>query len=149
MSRRRTRKQTSLKDEFTSTAIALAAVGYFLLTADKVFTVGRSGNQYLNMMIYWGTPLALLAFAGIVLTALNNKRDHQRLVVMRDWQALTPQKYEDFVAAIFLERGFKARVVGGSGDDGIDIELYKANGLSAVVQVQPIAPVDWSDERGT
>jgi restriction endonuclease Mrr len=97
-------------------------------------------NQYLNMVIYWGIPLVLLAIVGMVLTARNRKREHERLLVVQDWLAMPPQKFEKFVAAVFEERGFKSRVVGASGDDGIDIELFKENKLRAVVQVKRYNP---------
>lgn len=137
---RRTRKQTSLKDEFISSVIALVALGYFLLTADKVITIGRAENQYLNMAIYWGIPLALLAIVGTLLAARNKRRKHDLLLTQQNWQAMSPQEFEHFVAAILQERGFKPRVVGGAGDNGIDIELYREGKLRAVVQVKRYSP---------
>ena len=132
----RRRKQTSLKSELVSTVIGFVALGYFLLTVDKVIAFGHGGNQYLNMAIYWGIPLALLVIVVMLLTARNKKREHERLLAVKDWLEMSPQKFERFVAAMFEEQGFKPRVVGGAGDDGIDIELFRENKLRAVVQVK-------------
>lgn len=46
-----------------------------------------------------------------------------------DIYALSPDQFEQFVAFLFQHRGFAARVVGQSGDQGIDIELRKRGEL--------------------
>jgi restriction system protein len=48
--------------------------------------------------------------------------------------ALTPESFEEFVGELFEMLGFEVEQVGGSGDEGADLRLRRADGLSAVVQ---------------
>lgn len=52
-----------------------------------------------------------------------------------DIYALSPGQFEQFVAYLFQQRGFAARVVGHTGDEGIDIELQSRNGQGPVRMV--------------
>jgi hypothetical protein len=45
-----------------------------------------------------------------------------------DIYALSPGQFEEFVAFLFQQQGFAARVVGHTGDEGIDIELQSRHG---------------------
>jgi restriction system protein len=47
---------------------------------------------------------------------------HKRLI---EWKTMNPKKFERIVAIIFEGLGYKTKVVGGSGDEGIDIIAHK------------------------
>lgn len=49
-----------------------------------------------------------------------------------DIHALSPAQFEEFVAFLFQQQGFAARVVGHTGDEGIDIELQSRHGQGPV-----------------
>jgi len=54
-----------------------------------------------------------------------NKRwlkKHKRLI---EWKTMNHKKFEIIVAIIFESLGYKTKVVGGSGDEGIDVIAYK------------------------
>lgn len=44
---------------------------------------------------------------------------------LNDIYAMTPGKFEEFVGFLFREEGYDVRVVGQTGDQGIDIELRR------------------------
>src|SRR5262245_55492551 len=48
--------------------------------------------------------------------------------------ALTAESFEEFVAELFEALGYDVEQVGGSGDEGADLRLRRADGLLAVVQ---------------
>jgi restriction system protein len=48
--------------------------------------------------------------------------------------SLTPESFEEFVAELFEAMGYEVEQVGGSGDEGADLRLRRADGLLAVVQ---------------
>ena len=48
--------------------------------------------------------------------------------------SLTPESFEEFVAELFDALGYEVEQVGGSGDEGSDLRLRRADGLLAVVQ---------------
>jgi len=48
--------------------------------------------------------------------------------------ALTAESFEEFVAELFEALGYEVEQVGGSGDEGADLRLRRADGLLAVVQ---------------
>jgi hypothetical protein len=54
---------------------------------------------------------------------------------VEDIYALSPGQFEQFVAFLFQQRGFAARVVGHTGDEGVDIELQLRNGQGPVRMV--------------
>ncbi len=47
---------------------------------------------------------------------------------------LTPESFEEFVAELFEALGYEVEQVGGSGDEGADLRLRRADGSLAVVQ---------------
>jgi restriction system protein len=48
--------------------------------------------------------------------------------------SLTPESFEEFVAELFEALGYEVEQVGGSGDEGADLRLRRADGSLAVVQ---------------
>jgi len=51
-------------------------------------------------------------------------------------RAMKPAKFEEWIASKFNNAGYQARVVGGAGDDGIDIEVRSAGVIHFVVQAK-------------
>ncbi len=49
-------------------------------------------------------------------------KKHKRLI---EWKTMNHKKFERIVAIIFEGLGYKTKVVGGSGDKGIDVVAYK------------------------
>lgn len=54
-------------------------------------------------------------------------------------RAMTPAKFEEWIASKFNNAGYQAKVVGGAGDDGIDIEVRSAEVVHFVVQAKRYA----------
>jgi restriction system protein len=48
--------------------------------------------------------------------------------------SLTPESFEEFVAELFEALGYEVEAVGGTGDEGADLRLRRADGLLGVVQ---------------
>src|SRR5581483_8221759 len=48
--------------------------------------------------------------------------------------SLTAESFEEFVAELFEALGYDVDTVGGSGDEGADLRLRRADGMLAVVQ---------------
>ena len=53
---------------------------------------------------------------------------------LEDLSDLSPEGFEHFVATLFRRRGYKARVVGGEGDHGVDIVVTNPQGDRELVQ---------------
>jgi len=51
-----------------------------------------------------------------------------------DLLELSPQEFEQFVAVLFRQKGFRVRHRGGSGDHGVDLEIQRKDGRRAIVQ---------------
>ncbi len=47
---------------------------------------------------------------------------------------LSPQEFEQYVARLFRHKGYRVKLRGRSGDQGVDLELIKRGGKRAVVQ---------------
>lgn len=47
---------------------------------------------------------------------------------------LTPREFEEYVAQLFREKGYRVQLRGRSGDRGVDLELIHSNGRRAIVQ---------------
>ena len=57
--------------------------------------------------------------------------DEEALGDIRDF---SPDDFEDFVAGLFVKQGYKASIVGGEGDHGIDILVTNPQGERELVQ---------------
>jgi len=53
---------------------------------------------------------------------------------LADIRNFSSDEFEDFVAGIFLKRGYKASIVGGEGDHGVDIVVTNPQGERELVQ---------------
>lgn len=75
--------------------------------------------------------------------------DQQILAMLR---GMNPYEFEDFIGEMFAKLGYKVEMNGGSGDGGIDINLFK-NGRHSVVQckkfiTRKVTPHDVRDFYG-
>ncbi len=48
--------------------------------------------------------------------------------------ALSPGEFEQYVASLFAQKGYKVKLRGRSGDHGVDLELSQPSGKRAIVQ---------------
>jgi len=75
-------------------------------------------------ILLFGVPLAV-PIARLYIGRWLDKRwfkKHKRLI---EWKTIDPKKFERIVAIIFEGLGYKTKVVGGSGDEGIDIIAHR------------------------
>ncbi len=87
-------------------------------------------------LLFWGW--GGLSSGGLLLSRLFPLfRDLRRLKRARDLDALyqiSPQEFEDLVAAYFRRQGFYVQSVGSQGDHGIDLVLHKPREGKTIVQ---------------
>ena len=61
-----------------------------------------------------------------------------------DLYNLSPKEFEQYVARLFRQKGYKVYLRGASGDKGVDLELERAGGKRAIVQCKryrrPVGP---------
>lgn len=96
-----TNVQLSPFSDLTSTDIALIFAGVFVLyLLVRVFIIGRSHR---------------MNFASRILHISN----------LNDILAMSPGEFEQFVTSLFTYNGFEAKTVGKSGDNGIDVDIWK------------------------
>lgn len=120
-----------------SLSSALFAVWLFWLAIDGRYVLARlpgwlgdtvwllTAAAAMTMVVLWG----VLVFA---------RRQQSRLSYARlaldELRALSPKQFELFVAGLFEARGYRVRLRGRSGDQGVDIELAAPDGRRAIVQ---------------
>ena len=74
------------------------------------------------------------------------KRRLKKYKDLNEWKKLSGREFEKMAAIIFEEQGYKAKVVGGAGDKGIDIKLKK-DGRKYFVQCKNMERVQPKDVR--
>jgi restriction system protein len=47
---------------------------------------------------------------------------------------LSPKDFEEYVGTLFRRKGYQVALRGGSGDHGVDLELFGPDGRKAIVQ---------------
>lgn len=133
-------KKTSSSGMSMTTEVVLAGIIFLFIVSGGVTIV----NQFLDGLGFQGLPAAgHHDITGFVLGALGVAVGLAILVWRRfnggisthwsskilgihsldDIYAMSPGQFEQFVAFLFQQRGFVVRVVGQTGDQGIDIEL--------------------------
>ena len=70
-------------------------------------------------------------------------RKHQNLT---EWRKASGRKFEKIIAAVFRELSYKSKVVGGAGDQGIDV-ILKRDGNKYLVQCKRMKKVKPGDIR--
>jgi hypothetical protein len=103
--------------------------GFKLALALTTSDVPNGGHP--SALDYVFTGLLPFAWAGGI-TALKRGRGSQD--PLERLRALSPGAFEDFVAGLFRKRGYRAEVIGGEGDHGVDIVLANRQGERELVQ---------------
>ncbi len=75
-------------------------------------------------VIIFGTPVVISITKSYISKWLDKRwlKKHKRLI---EWKTMNHKKFERIVAIIFEGLGYKTKVVGGSGDKGIDVIAHK------------------------
>ena len=55
-------------------------------------------------------------------------------LALNELYELSPQEFEQYVARLFRHKGYRVKLRGRSGDQGVDLELVKRGGKRAIVQ---------------
>lgn len=76
--------------------------------------------------------LGILAIIGYLRTRKDSKVGQRATI--EQLYALSPTEFERYVAALFRSKGYKVKIRGRKGDRGVDIELNRSDGRSAIVQ---------------
>lgn len=84
-------------------------------------------------VVAFGVGLAGLCGAFITMQRMRRMEQQRALKTQNDWKQLTPRGFEEHVSDLFKARGYKAQVVGGTADGGLDIKLQK-DGATGIVQ---------------
>jgi restriction system protein len=115
------------------TGAFLAWVGYRWV--GQPLWIGRLHPRLVELfdLAEWGGTVTLIVLWGMVVWQARQRR--LRPTLTRDQlQALTPARFEEYVAALFRRKGYVVTLRGRSGDQGVDLELTKPNGRRAIVQ---------------
>jgi len=128
--RREPRKARSLSGDLLSIAVLVTL--FWWLTPS-------GGQGPLDSPIKAAATCAMpLAWGAVIVTFIQSiKRGHRRSIEqqsLEDIRHLSADGFEDFVAGLFLARGYKAKIVGGQGDHGVDIEVTNPQGDRELVQ---------------
>lgn len=73
-----------------------------------------------------------LGLARVLIELSVELRHKQQLASTRDIQSLTPSEFEQYVAVLFEEAGYRVRRTGGSGDRGVDLRVNRGGGAGVV-----------------
>lgn len=65
------------------------------------------------------------------LDTINKTRERARRELLADLRKLNGDEFEAFVEVLFTEMGYDVTVIGGSGDDGIDLVAELSTGIGA------------------
>ncbi len=90
----------------------------------------------------WNLVLFFVAGAGLVvllalITVLEQRRQDRMLADARalsDLRVMSPSAFEELVAAVYRELGYRAQRVGKTGDHGVDLVVYHPRGQKIIVQ---------------
>jgi restriction system protein len=86
----------------------------------------------------WAVGAAGLCLCLLGLLALRWRMRRRELDVDALY-ALSPAEFERYVAGLFAAAGYETRVVGGSGDGGVDVRVWR-DGWTGVVQCKRYRP---------
>lgn len=113
----------------------VVGVPYHIATGGKPPKEPKNKN-WLDKALYFGMVVSYLLI-GLVTRRIRKKpkiystlSDEQLLWMLK---GMSDKQFEEFVANMFLQLEYKSEVVGGPGDNGIDIKLEK-NGKKYLVQ---------------
>lgn len=123
------------------TVLFLIWLIYHRLLAPDWLQASPAGLQELLWLSEGAGALTLL-FVWLVLawrqkTAVNTPiATHSAVVALgaAELVALSPREFEEYVAALFRQKGYQVTLRGRKGDHGVDLELMQHNGRRAIVQ---------------
>jgi restriction system protein len=80
-------------------------------------------------LFFMALGVALLALVFRVMTDLMSRRSKIKWYLgkkkVQDLQQLTSTQFEEYIATLFQSLGYEAKVTGGRGDGGVDVEAVK------------------------
>lgn len=122
--------------------VFLYGLGYFLL-----------GNTVIHSTIFI-VSFIVISFALITWLLWRDSRKHNNFEFGEqplptsagkgseiDFHKLTPRQFEEIVAQLIARQGYRTKIVGGAGDQGVDIKVYNPQGqFVGVVQCKRYRP---------
>lgn len=124
MSRRKRRKQTLFDDVFDLVA------GLSVILVIFVYT---KTNSILFSVVSFITPLMFVALINQVNNIIKDRK--LKMSGIREVDRMTGYQFEQFLAVMFKDLGYKVRLTKKTGDFGADLIVYK-NGVKTVVQAK-------------
>jgi len=126
---------------FLKLFIGILLFALFLGLVIGIFTYGRPvkkhrNNGLLDEAADIGIELSHILIGWIIGKYKKNPRQGTWLndqEILNRLRGMQPNEFEEYIAKMFTGLGFQTRLVGGSGDGGIDIEMTK-NGRRHLVQ---------------
>jgi len=92
-------------------------------------------TELLDLMEMAAAMTLIMVWLGLLLRWLKNRsRSKNSILDLDQLFDLSPTEFEHYVARLFRRKGYKVVVRGGSGDHGVDLELFGDGSKRAVVQ---------------
>jgi len=118
--------------------VGLNSAALFDVSVIKLPAFGTTTKEQ-TQLLYWGfTALTITMWVavGIALVARRNqrRREIEQARSISQMQTLAPERFEELVAEMFMQKGYSATVTPYQGDHGIDVILQAPNGEKEVVQ---------------
>ena len=101
-------------------------VGWLISAASYFFTHGAGGT---GVYLLGFTVIAVAAWVWAIITIRADRATRKSLAEL---QALSPDKFEDWVGARLKERGYSVKTTGMGGDHGVDLLAEKPGQLVVV-----------------
>ena len=102
------------------------SLGWLVSATSYFFTHGAGGT---GVYLLGFTVIAVAAWAWAIMTIRADRATGKSLAAL---QALSPDKFEDWVGARLRERGYSVKTMGMGGDHGVDLLAEKPGDLVAV-----------------
>ena len=118
------------------TCLYLTWLGYRWLN-QPIWTQSLSSplTELLDLMEMAAAMTLIMVWLGLLLRWLKNRsRSKNSILDLDQLFDLSPTEFEHYVARLFRRKGYKVVVRGGSGDHGVDLELFGDGSKRAVVQ---------------
>lgn len=121
-------------------AWTLAAWVVWVAVGSYLWLQGRALNgllpEPLNSLLFWSIGLMPVCVASgrTALTLVERQQAFNHSRTLADLRGLSPEQFEVLVGEIFRLQGNRVRVVGATGDHGIDLEVFPPSGGRWLVQ---------------
>lgn len=89
-----------------------------------------------NSKIFWGigAVIVLVWLLSFSIDWLKRRRSFEKAQELSSLHSLSPGEFEELVAEAYRRMGHKVRVVGTTGDHGVDLRIRAKNGENWIVQ---------------